>query len=95
VFDNSDIDQWENAFVERRLIVRTKMQKGALLFFRGKTGVYSCTIRDVTKLGAGISASDPQIIPLDFELSLDGFRTARNCQLIWRQGAFLGVAFAN
>jgi hypothetical protein len=95
VFDNSDIDQWETTFVERRSICRTKIQKGALLFFRGKTGVYSCTVCDVTNLGAGISSRDLQIMPLDFELSFDGFRTVRNCKLIWRQGDFLGVAFVN
>jgi hypothetical protein len=95
MFDNSDIDQWETAFLERRSIGRTKIDKGALLFIRGNTGVQSCIVRDVTNRGAGISARDLQIMPLDFELSFDGFRTARNCQLIWRQGDFLGIAFAS
>jgi hypothetical protein len=95
MLDNSDIDQWETAFVERRSIGRTKIQRGALLFFRGNTGAQSCTVRDVTNRGAGISARGLQVMPLDFELSFDGFRTARNCQLIWRQGDFLGVVFAS
>jgi hypothetical protein len=95
MLDKSDIDQWENSFVERRSIGRTKIQKGALLFFRGNTGAQSCTVLDVTDRGARIGARDLYIIPLDFELSFDGFRTARNCQLIWRQNDFLGVAFAS
>lgn len=67
--------------------------RGALLFFSSKAGVQSCTVRDVTNLGAGIRAQTLQIMPLDFELSFDGFRTVRKCRLIWRQDEFFGVAF--
>jgi hypothetical protein len=93
MFDNSDIDQWEKAFVERRSFGRTKIQKGALLFFRGIAGVQSCTVRDVTNRGAGMRAQNLKIVPLDFELSFDNFRTVRMCRLIWRDDEFLGVAF--
>ena len=86
------LDQWENAF-DRRSIGRTKISKGALLFFSEKTGVHSCTVRDVTNLGAGVRTQDLKIVPLDFALSFDNFRTVRMCRLIWRQGDFLGVAF--
>ena len=91
--DNLDgLDRWESAF-ERRSIGRTKILKGALLFFSEKTGVQSCTVRDVTNSGAGILAQNLQIMPLDFALSFDGFRTLRMCRLIWRQDDFLGAAF--
>jgi len=91
--DNLDgLDRWESAF-ERRSIGRTKILKGALLFFSEKTGVQSCTVRDVTNSGAGIIAQNLQIMPLDFALSFDGFRTLRMCRLIWRQDDFLGAAF--
>jgi hypothetical protein len=93
MFDNLDnLNQWENAF-ERRSLGRTKIVKGALLFFGGKTSVHSCIVRDVTNLGAGIRAQNLQIIPLDFALSFDNFRTIRMCRLIWRQDEFLGVMF--
>jgi hypothetical protein len=87
-----DLDRWESAF-ERRSIGRTKIQKGALLFFSEKTGVRACTVRDVTNVGAGIRAPNLQIMPLEFALSFDDFRTVRKCRLTWRQGDFLGVAF--
>jgi hypothetical protein len=91
--DNLDgLDRWESAF-ERRSIGRTKILKGALLFFSEKTGVQSCTVRDVTNSGAGILAQNLQIMPLEFALSFDGFRTLRMCRLIWRQDDFLGAAF--
>jgi hypothetical protein len=94
MIENRDhLDQWENAF-DRRSIGRTKICKGALLFFGETTCVHSCTVRDITNLGAGIRIEqDLKIVPLDFALSFDNFRTIRMCRLIWRQGDFLGVAF--
>jgi hypothetical protein len=87
-----DLDRRESSF-ERRSVGRTKIQKGALLFFSEKTGVQSCTVRDVTNVGAGIRAPNLQIMPLEFALSFDGFRTVRMCRLIWRQADFHGVSF--
>jgi hypothetical protein len=93
MLDNlDDLDRWESTF-ERRLVGRTKIVKGALLFFSERAGVYSCSVRDVTNLGAGIRAQDLTAVPLDFALSFDNFRSVRMCRLIWRQGEFLGVAF--
>jgi hypothetical protein len=92
MFDNSDLE--ENEF-ERRSVGRTRILKGALLFFSEKNGVQSCTVRDVTNRGAGIRAQNLPILPLDFALSFDGFRTVRKCRLIWRQEEFIGVAFEN
>jgi hypothetical protein len=86
------LDRWEVAF-ERRSIGRTKILKEALLFFSEKTGVQSCTVHDVTNGGAGIRTQDLQIMPVDFALSFDGFRTLRMCRLIWRHDDSLGVAF--
>jgi hypothetical protein len=88
------LDRWESAF-ERRSIGRTKILKAALIFFSEKVGVQSCTVRDVTNSGAGIIAQNLQIMPLDFALSFDGFRTLRNCRLVWRQDDSLGVSFEN
>jgi hypothetical protein len=77
MIENLDsLDQWENAF-DRRSIGRTKICKGALLFFNEKTGVHSCTVRDVTNLGAGVRTQDLKIVPLEFALSFDNFRTVR------------------
>ena len=88
------LDQWESAF-ERRSIGRTTIARSALLFFTGQTGVRSCAVRDITNLGAGICTRDLPALPLNFELSFDNFRTGRKCQLTWRDGDFVGVAFEN
>jgi hypothetical protein len=87
-----DLDRWESSF-EQRSIGRTKIRKGALLFFSERAGVQACTVRDITNVGAGIRAPNLRIMPLDFVLSFDNFRTVRKCRLIWRQDDFFGVAF--
>ena len=86
------LDKWESAF-ERRSIGRTKIAKGALLFFTGQVGVRSCTVRDITNVGAGVRVQDLPALPLNFELSFDNFRTSRKCRLIWRDCDLIGVAF--
>jgi hypothetical protein len=85
---------WQSAF-ERRSIGRTKIAKGALLFFNGQTGARSCGVTDITNVGAGIRTQDLPVLPLGFELSFDNFRSIRKCRLIWREGDFVGVAFEN
>jgi len=78
---------------ERRSIGRTRIAKGALLFFCGQTGVRSCGVTDITNRGAGISTRDLAVLPLNFELSFDNFRTTRHCRLVWREGDTLGATF--
>jgi hypothetical protein len=82
------------AMIDRRSVERTRISKGALLFFAGRPGVFSCTVYDVTSSGAGIRLHELKVIPLDFALSFDNFRSLRMCRLIWREGDFSGVAFS-
>jgi hypothetical protein len=90
--DLDHLHQWESAF-ERRSIGRTTIARGALLFFNAQGGVRSCLVRDVTNVGAGIRVHDLSLVPLNFDLSFDNFRTIRKCQLIWRKSDFIGLAF--
>jgi hypothetical protein len=80
---------------ERRSIGRTKIAKDALLFFDEQTGVRSCAVTNITNAGTGIRTQDLPAMPLSIELSLDKFRTSRNCRLIWRDGDCVGLAFEN
>jgi hypothetical protein len=86
-------DPNEQSLFERRSIVRTRIIKGALLFFDKRTGVFSCSVGDITNAGAGIRVQSLKVLPLTFELSFDNFHTVRTCCLIWRQSDFLGVKF--
>ena len=76
-----------------RLVGRTRIEKGALLFFNGQLGVRACNVTDVTNRGAGTRTHDLSVLPTNFNLTFDNFRTIRRCRLIWREGDFLGLAF--
>ena len=81
---------------ERRAIGRTKIAKSAFLFLSGQsgqTGVHPCAVTDITKVGACIHMRGLPVLPLNFELSFDKFRTSRKCLLIWRDRYCAGVAF--
>jgi hypothetical protein len=78
---------------ERRTIGRTRINRSALLFFHGQADVFPCCVRDATNSGAGIRLERLNVLPVEFYLSFDRFRTARTCRLVWRDGDFLGAAF--
>ena len=75
---------------ERRSKKRTTINHGAALFF---ADVYSCYVRNVTNDGAGIRLNGLNVVPFEFDVSFDNFRTMRRCRLIWRDGDFIGAKF--
>ena len=83
----------QSAGQERRAIGRTRINREALLFFHGQSDVFPCCVRDVTNCGAGIRLDGLNVLPVEFYLSFDRFRTARTCRMIWRDRDFIGAAF--
>jgi hypothetical protein len=79
--------------VERRAFGRTMINRGVLMYFAGRDAVQTCCVRDVTNHGAGIQLTGLNIVPSEFGISFDNFRTMRRCRLIWRDGDFVGAAF--
>lgn len=79
--------------LERRAFGRTTINHGVLMYFAGQEGVQACCVRDVTNHGAGIRVTGLSILPFEFGISFDNFRTMRRCRLVWREGDFIGAAF--
>jgi hypothetical protein len=79
--------------VERRAVGRTTINRDVLMFFTGQDRVHACSVRDVTNHGAGLRLNGLNIVPSEFGISFDNFRTMRRCRLIWRDGDFVGAAF--
>jgi hypothetical protein len=52
-------------------------------------------VRDVTNLGAGLNLTNLKLLPADFDLSFDNFRSVRKCHLMWREGNAAGVKLIN
>jgi hypothetical protein len=78
---------------ERRAVGRTTINRGALMHFAGQEGVQACSVQNVTNHGAGIRLNGLNIVPSEFAISFDNFRTTRRCRLIWRDGDFVGASF--
>jgi hypothetical protein len=87
--------QQSRRHLERRAVGRTTINRDVLMFFAGQDRVHPCCVRDVTNLGACIRLNGLSIVPSEFGISFDRFRTMRRCRMVWRQGDFLGAAFKN
>jgi hypothetical protein len=79
--------------VERRAVGRTTINRDAMMFLAGQDRGRPCCIRDVTNLGACLLLNGLSILPSEFGISFDNFRTMRRCRLIWRDGDSAGAAF--
>lgn len=78
---------------DRRGTARSHAAMGALIYHDGRRGVHACTVRDLSEAGLGIRLSNIALLPVKFKLSFDNFRTTWACQLVWREGDFLGARF--
>lgn len=78
---------------DRRAVERKWMSRGALLTMSGIRGAHSCSVRDLSRQGAGLRLQGMALLASEFRLSLDGLRTTYACRLIWRDGDFAGIAF--
>ena len=81
------------SFRERRVSERTWIYRDALLSIPRLKHVHSCGVRDLSENGAGLRLNRLPLLPHEFNLSLDGFRSTLVCRLIWRNGDFAGIAF--
>ncbi len=78
---------------ERRTAERALFYGGALLSIPRLRNIHSCGIRDLSTKGAGLRLNGLPLLPDEFILSLDGFRSTLVCHLIWRHGDFAGATF--
>ncbi|SCB51348.1 hypothetical protein GA0061099_101726 [Bradyrhizobium yuanmingense] len=87
------VRQWERKNSCRRSLERQSVWQEVLLSIPGHITSEPCLVRDLSNRGAGIQLNGLTLLPTEFSLSFDGFRTTSPCRLIWRQGDFIGVAF--
>ena len=79
--------------IERRMVGRTTINRDVLAHFAGQESVHRCCVRDVTNRGVGLQLNGLNIMPFEFGISFDNFRTMRRCRMIWRDRDFVGAAF--
>jgi hypothetical protein len=78
---------------ERRRGARIPIFKAAQLITSDRRKVIGCTVRDLSAGGACIDVADAKGIPHFLSLSFDWLHTLRPCEVRWRSGSRIGLAF--
>jgi hypothetical protein len=79
--------------VERRRARRKLVGETVLPSLQGQITLQHCSLRDLTALGAGLRLEGFALLPTEFGMSFDGFRTSFACRLVWRDQDRGGVEF--
>jgi hypothetical protein len=79
--------------IERRALERIEVNQLAMLHLEGVRGVYPCMVMNFHNWGARLHCSSFHIVTFEFDLSFDGFNTAKHCHVVWRDGNSCGVEF--
>jgi hypothetical protein len=66
---------------------------GKLEFGSGRITIIPCTILDISLSGAAIEVNSAAWFPDSFRLRIDSQNLRQSCQVKWRKGQRLGVAF--
>ncbi len=78
---------------ERRNVARHWTLKKAHIALKGHAATIDCTVLNLSDGGALLGVESPIGIPDSFDLVLD-HAPVRNCLVMWRQAAQIGVEFA-
>ncbi|MVT64479.1 hypothetical protein GPL21_05050 [Bradyrhizobium pachyrhizi] len=85
------MDMDMNALPDRRKSVRNPSLDNALIRFGDLS--LCCVVRDITEGGAALRAEDPpSSLPDQFTLIVPPSKTY-SCNVVWRDGDWVGVAF--
>jgi hypothetical protein len=88
---HQELGDWTG--IERRRAKRKLVSEEVLLSLPGQITHQPCRLRDLAVYGAGLSLDRFRVVPTEFKLSFDGFRTTFACRLVWRDRVRGGVEF--
>ena len=80
---------------EKRAIRRTKVLKTGKIVSMDYKSVASCTVRDLSPLGAKVVYTGRSAVPNEFQLLLKSDWSIRDAKVIWRRGGIIGVEFTS
>jgi hypothetical protein len=78
---------------ERRAVQRTRVLRNAKIMLDHRRSMVSCTVTNLSSMGACLSVASTYRLPELFELTFEHGRSRRACRVIWRTNDKLGVAF--
>jgi hypothetical protein len=77
--------------VERRTMPRHSVKRNATIAFDG--GEVSCTIRNISAIGAALDISSAASVPHEITLLMANGHLSQHCYVVWRKPRCLGVTF--
>ena len=77
---------------EKRVATRQRVLKAGTIVFNRAGGI-SCTIRNMSKLGACVEVASQVGIPSDFTLLIEKDDVRRPSRRAWTKGNRMGVVF--
>jgi len=80
---------------EKRVIHRTKVLKTGKIVSMNYKSVASCTIRDMSPLGAKVDYTGRTAVPDSFQLLIKSDWSIRDAKVVWRRGDAIGVEFTS
>ena len=63
------------------------------LFFLGGREMHACMVYNVTRHSARIYSDRLTLLPIDFYVTFDNFRSIRKCRIVWRFRDHMCVVF--
>jgi hypothetical protein len=77
---------------ERRRSPRHRVYKAGTIAFNRAGGV-RCIVRNISETGACLQFDNPFGIPGSFDLVITSDQASHHCDVMWRAGHRMGVAF--
>jgi hypothetical protein len=77
--------------IERRTMLRHSVVRPGTIQFDG--GAASCTIRNISRIGAALDLQTETIVPHEIDLVMADGRVSQHCYVVWRHEKRIGVTF--
>ena len=81
-------------FADRRMHPRKNVSIGTSAILAVSDAVVDCTILDISQSGAKLETPRLDIVPARLKLFVPENDFIYNCEVVWRDGSYLGVKFA-
>jgi hypothetical protein len=78
---------------ERRQETRTSTHRRGVIKFGPAGQELSCTVEDLTTIGAGLHVPSTFGLPRVFRLTIDDEVGSKHCRVVWTDGKRVGVSF--
>ena len=89
------VQESSHSFVDRRKHPRKTVRIGATAILANSDAAIECTVVDISESGAKLELTNIDIVPSKLKLFVPDNDFIYECEVVWRDGSYLGVKFVN